>query len=56
MTTIEQKKARIAKLRGLGRDVSKYEAKLTTVTHEVLTETADTPVKVVRRGRKPRNG
>jgi hypothetical protein len=28
MTNIEQKKARIAKLKRLGRDVSKYEAKL----------------------------
>lgn len=54
MTTIEQKKARIAKLRGLGRDVSKYEAKLTTGAPEI--ETVDAPVKVIRRGRKPRNG
>jgi hypothetical protein len=28
MTTIAEKKARIAKLKRLGRDVSKYEAKL----------------------------
>lgn len=53
--TIEQKKAKIAKLRGLGRDVSKYEAKLLPKEPEAKEEAAE--VKPARRlGRPPRHG
>lgn len=49
MTDIEQKKARIAKLKRLGRDVSKYEAKLLPVAPAES-------LKPVRRPGRPKNG
>lgn len=65
MTTIAEKKAKIAKLRGLGRDVSKYEAKLkgpeinapiSAPPGEIL-PAKEGEAKLVRRlGRPPRHG
>jgi hypothetical protein len=62
MTTIEQKKARIEKLRRLGRDVSVYEAKLMLIlpfpskVEEVVEEPKPVRQPVRRIGRPPRNG
>lgn len=63
MNTIEQKKAKIAKLKGLGRDVSKYEAKLLPKEEEKpdSSHSADAfammVAKPIRRpGRPPRHG